>query len=175
MWRKWIKMAAKEAMEILDKIGSEFKLKGEVRRKSRIWLDTPIEGFVDFCRWLKEQGFEHLSAISAIDWPDKSMCELTYHLWSYQDKILITLKVNIDRQNAVIDSVTEVWNGSAQVHEREIHELFGVKFEGNNNLTPLFLEDWNGPPPFRRDFDWREYVGEKYYERQNERECAYYD
>jgi NADH-quinone oxidoreductase subunit C len=175
MWRKWIKMAAKEAIEILDRISSEFKLKGELRRKNQIWLDTTTGSFVDLCRWLEGRGFEHLSAISAVDWPDKNMCELAYHLWSYQDKISITLKVNIDRQNAVIDSVTEVWNGSAQVHEREIHELFGVRFEGNNNLTPLFLEDWQGPPPFRKDFDWREYVGEKYYERQNERECVYYD
>ena len=168
-------MAEKEAIEIVDRISSEFKLQGEVRRKRQVWLDAPKGSFVDLCKWLKEQGFEHLSAISAIDWPDKNMCELAYHLWSYQDKIAINLKVNINRQNAVMDSVTEVWNGSAQVHEREIHELFGVRFEGNNNLTPLFLEDWQGPPPFRKDFDWREYVGEKYYERQNEREYVYYD
>jgi len=168
-------MAAKEALEILGKISSEFKIKGEVRRKGRIWLDTPTEGFVDFCRWLKEQGFEHLSAISAIDWPGEGMYELAYHLWSYLDKTLITLKVKIDRQNAVMKSVTEIWDGSAEAHEREIHELFGIKFEGNNNLTPLFLEDWEGLPPFRKDFNWREYVGEKYYDRDNERERVYYD
>jgi len=168
-------MAAKEALEILGKISSEFNFKGEVRRKGRIWLDTPTEGFVDFCRWLKEQGFEHLSAISAIDWPGEGMCELAYHLWSYLDKTLITLKVKIDRQNAVMKSVTEIWDGSAEAHEREIHELFGIKFEGNNNLTPLFLEDWEGLPPFRKDFNWREYVGEKYYDRDNERERVYYD
>jgi NADH-quinone oxidoreductase subunit C len=174
MWRKWIRMGAKEGLEILDKIALEFKIKGEVRRKG-IWLDTPTEGFVDLCKWLKEQGFEHLSAISAIDWPGEGMYGLAYHLWSYLDKTLITLKVKIDRQNAVMDSVTEVWDGSAQAHEREIHELFGIKFEGNNNLTPLFLEDWEGLPPFRKDFNWREYVGEKYYDRHNERERVYYD
>ena len=168
-------MAAKEDLEILDKITSEFRCKGEVRRKGRIWLDAPTEGFVNFCKGLKEQGFQHLSAISAIDWPDEGMCELAYHLWSYQDKILITVKVKVDRQDAVVDSVTGIWDGSAQAHEREIHELFGVRFEGNGNLTPLFLEDWTGPPPFRKDFDWREYVGEKYYDKQVERECVYYD
>lgn len=168
-------MAVKEAPEILDKIASEFKIKGEVRRKGRIWLDMPAEGFVDFCRWLREQGFEHLSAISAIDWPAEGVYGLAYHIWSYADKTLITLKVKIDRENAVMDSVTSVWDGSAQAHEREIHELFGIKFEGNNNLTPLFLEDWEGPPPFRKDFDWREYVGDRCYNRENERERVYYD
>jgi NADH-quinone oxidoreductase subunit C len=174
MWRRWTEMATKEE-GILEEMASEFKVKGEVRRKGRVWLDAPTEGFVDFCKWLKEQGFQHLSAISAVDWPDEGVCELAYHLWSYQDKILITLKLKVDRQNAVIDSVTGVWNESAQAHEREIHELFGIKFEGNHNLTPLFLEDWEGPPPFRKDFDWREYVGEKYYDKENERERVYYD
>jgi NADH-quinone oxidoreductase subunit C len=175
MWRKWIRMGAKEDLEILDKIASEFNLECKVQRKGRIWLDTPTEGFVDFCKWLKEQGFEHLSAISAVDWPAEGMYGLAYHLWSYLDKTLITLKVKIDRRNAVMKSVTEIWDGSAEAHEREIHELFGVKFEGNNNLTPLFLEDWQGLPPFRKDFDWRKYVCGKYYDRENERERVYYD
>jgi NADH-quinone oxidoreductase subunit C len=168
-------MDAKEDLEILDKIASEFNLECKVRRRGRIWLDAPTEGFVDLCKWLKEQGFKHLSAISAIDWPGEGTYQLAYHLWSYQHKVLITLKVKIDRQNAVMHSVTDVWDGSAQAHEREIHELFGVKFEGNSNLTPLFLEDWEGLPPFRKDFDWREYVGGKYYDRENERERVYYD
>jgi NADH-quinone oxidoreductase subunit C len=168
-------MAVNKELEILEKIAAEFSIKGEVRRKARIWLDAPTVGLVAFCSWLKNQGFEHLSAISAIDWPDEGKYELAYHLWSYQHKIVITLKVKIDRQNAVIDSVSGVWDGSAQAHEREIHELFGVNFEGNQNLTPLFLEDWAGPPPFRKDFNWREYVKEKYYDKQDERERNYYD
>jgi NADH-quinone oxidoreductase subunit C len=167
-------MATREE-EILEKITSEFKIKGEVRRKGRIWLDAPAEGLVNLCNWLKEQGFQHLSAISAVDWPDEGNYELAYHLWSYQDKVIITLKVKVERQNAVIDSVTQVWDRNARAHEREIHELFGVRFEGNDNLTPLFLEDWEGPPPFRKDFDWREYVREKYYDQQDERERVYYD
>lgn len=167
-------MAAKEE-DFLKKLASEFNIKGEVRRKGRIWLDTSAEGLVNFCSWIKNEGFEHLSAISAVDWPDEGVFELAYHLWSYQDKILLTSKVKIDRQNAVIDSVTGIWNGSARAHEREIHELFGINFEGNDNLTPLFLEDWDGPPPFRKDFNWREYVGEKYYDKSNERESVYYD
>ena len=167
-------MAAKEE-DFLKKLASEFNIKGEVRRKGRIWLDISVEGLVNFCRWIKDEGFEHLSAISAVDWPDEGVFELVYHLWSYRDKILLTLKVKIDRKDAVIDSVTGVWDGSARAHEREIHELFGVKFEGNDNLTPLFLEDWDGPPPFRKDFNWREYVGETYYDKSNERESVYYD
>jgi len=56
-----------------------------------------------------------------------------------------------------------------------MHELFGVEFEGNQDLAPLFLEDWDGPPPFRKDFDWRDYVREREYDKENERERAYWD
>ena len=39
----------------------------------------------------------------------------------------------------------------------------------------LFLEDWEGPPPFRKDFDWGKYVREKYYNKKNERENIYFE
>ena len=42
---------------------------------------------------------------------------------------------------------------NAAMHERETWEMFGIKFRGNRMLKPLFLEDWRGPPPFRKDFD----------------------
>jgi len=48
------------------------------------------------------------------------------------------------------------------MHEHEAWELFKIIFKGNPMLKPLFLEEWNGPPPFRKDFNWREYVKEKY-------------
>ena len=167
-------MTTGRAIKILDKIASKFGSKGEIRRKNRIWLDVGRENLVALCQWLKNQRFEHLSAISVTDWLTDGKFEVSYHLWSYRDKVAVTLKVKVNRENPVIDSVTSIWGESAQIHEREMHELFGVSFEGNANLTPLFLEDWQGPPPFRKDFDWREYVREKYYDKANERERVYY-
>ena len=52
--------------------------------------------------------------------------------------------------------------------------MFGVEFQGNPDLSPLFLEDWEGPPPFRKDFDWRAYVREKYYREDREEDRGYY-
>ena len=130
---------------------------------------------MDLCSYSREIGFEHLSSISVTDWLDDGKYEITYHLWSYTDKILITLKTKIDRKNPSIASVDSIWGGSAQIHERELHEFFGVIFEGNDDLSPLFLEDWDGLPPFRKDFNWREYVKDEYYDKQNEREKSYWD
>lgn len=161
--------------DILERINAKFKVEGKIQRKRRIWISLNKKDLINLCSWVKEQGFVHLSAISVTDWLKEGKYELTYHLWSYKDKVLLTLKTNIDRENPVIESVASIWRESAQIHERELHELFGVKFKGNPDLTPLFLEDWQGPAPFRKDFDWREYVREKYYDKENEREMVYYD
>lgn len=161
--------------DILEKINAKFKVEGKIQRKRRIWVSLDKKDLINLCSWLKEQGFVHLSAISVTDWLKEGKYELTYHLWSYEDKVLLTLKTNIDRENPVIESVISIWRESAQIHERELHELFGVKFDNNPDLTPLFLEDWHGLPPFRKDFDWRDYVRENYYNKENEREMVYYD
>ena len=161
--------------KLLDEIKSKFNVEGKMQRERRIWISIDKERLIELCIWLKNQRFEHLSAISVTDWVKEGIFEVTYHLWSYKDKILLTLKTKIDRKKPVIESMTTVWGESAQIHERELHELFGVKFKGNSDLSPLFLEDWHAPPPFRKDFDWREYVREEHYDKEDEREVVYYD
>ena len=164
----------KEA-SILRELDSEYNISGEIRRERRVWATVDKQILVRACNWAKRHGFEHLSAISVVDWVEKKNYELNYHLWSYRDRLLLPLKTRIDREHPIIDSVSHIWNKSAQIHEREIHELFGVIFEANDDLAPLFLEDWQGLPPFRKDFNWREYVRREYYDPKNERERVYYD
>ncbi len=168
-------MSSKEEKpEFVDKLESNFDVKTKVEKENRIWFSIKDEDLTKICSWLQKQGFEHLSSISVTDWLEEGKFEITYHLWSYKHKILITLKTKIDRGESVVESVTSIFGNNAQIHERELHELFGVKFEGNNNLDPLFLEDWENIPPFRKDFDWIKYVREEFYDKDNEREKAYY-
>jgi len=161
--------------KVIEDISAKFKIAGKVQRERRVWVTIDKDELIALCNFVKELGFEHLSAISVTDWPEEGTFELAYHLWSYSEKILLTIKTKIDRAKPVIDSVIPIWQENAQIHEREFHELFGVEFEGNEDLAPLFLEDWDGPPPFRKDFDWREYVRQGCYDQTNERERAYYD
>ncbi len=160
---------------LLNNIKNMFKIDGEIQRDRRVWIHADNTQLLELCSWIKDQGFIHLSAISVTDWLEKGNFELTYHLWSYTDKILLTIKTNISRRNPKIPSVSSIWHESAQIHERELHELFGVVFEGNHDLAPLFLEEWNTTPPFRKDFDWRDFVRKEYYSKENEREVPYYD
>ncbi len=160
--------------ELIGELKSEFGIEGDIQRDRRIWITIEKENLLKVCTFLHKKNFEHLSTISVTDWPKKGTYELTYHLWSYLDKIFISIKTEISRDKPEIESLTQIWNGSAQIHERELHELFGVVFNGNPDLSPLFLEDWNSAPPFRKDFNWREYVRGKYYDRKNEREKPYF-
>ena len=160
---------------ILKKIKITFKIDGILQRNQRIWVSVESNRLIELCQWLKDEGFVHLSAISATDWLEEGLYEITYHLWSYNEKVLLTVKTKIDRNNPLIDSVVPIWSNNAQIHERELHELFGVKFRGNPDLSQLFLEDWEGPPPFRKDFDWREYLKKEVFDPKNKREQVYYD
>ena len=160
---------------LLKNLSAEFEIKGQVQRQKRIMATVKQDHLLPVCSWLHNQGFSHLSAISATDWPEKKTFELTHHLWSYEQKMLITVKTNISREKPEIESVISIWDNNAQIHERELHELFGIQFKGNPDLAPLFAEEWDGPPAFRKDFDWRTYVQKHIYKKDAEREQGYYD
>ncbi len=115
-------------------------------------------------RYLKDNMYNHLALISCVDWINKEEFELIYILTSYHDDKKsyketgdIYLKTKISRDNPEIESVISVFE-NAEPYEREIHELFGVKFSGHPRLIPLFLERDYEVPPFRKNFDTRKYV-----------------
>jgi NADH-quinone oxidoreductase subunit C len=128
-----------------------------VQKKGRLVAAVSKAGAVSALILLKARGFGHLSAISCTDWLEDGEFELVYHLWSYRDKIHVMLKTRLPRANPQTVTASPVFR-HAQTYEREIHEMYGVHFEGNPRLTPLLLDHWQGPPPMRRDFDTRQYV-----------------
>lgn len=161
--------------ELLEAIGSRFDVEQRVAEDGSVWIAVDQEQLSALLGFSRSEGFDHCSAISVTDWPEEEAFELTYHLWSYSDKVLLTVKSRVDRREATVDSAIPLWGPSAGIHERELHELFGVEFSGNPDLAPLFLENWDGPPPFRKDFDWRAYVRETFYEEGDPREQGYWD
>lgn len=117
-------------------------------------------------RFLKDRSFGHLALISCVDWIEEKEFELVYILTRYlqdyeehteQEKLHLIIKTKISRQGPQFETITGIFP-NAEPYEREIHELFGVKFEGHKRLTPLFLERNYEIPPFRKDFDTRKYV-----------------
>jgi len=106
-------------------------------------------------------GYLHLSAISCVDWPETAEFELVYHLWSYEVKQLVSAHTLIPKKPGRFVSVYDI-HAPAAFFERDIHEMFGVYFEGSPNLEPFILTEWYGPPPMLKSFSSRDYVEETF-------------
>jgi NADH-quinone oxidoreductase subunit C len=141
--------------------GSLERCRVTLPRKGRLIARIPRDSLSSALLLLKAEGFEHLSMISCVDWIDEGELELVYHLWSYRDKIHAMVKTRLGRDSPRFLSIIPIFR-HAQTYERELHEMFGIHFEGNPRLTPFLLDHWREAPPMRRDFDLRGHVKEKF-------------
>jgi len=96
--------------------------------------------------------FNFLSDVTCVDrFPSEPRFEVVYHLLSIPRKERIRLKVLLAGDSAVVDSVMPVWP-AANYFEREVFDLFGVRFTGHPYLRRLLMpEDWEGHP-LRKDY-----------------------
>jgi len=97
-----------------------------------------------------ETNFDYLFCLSGVDWGKE--LGVVYHLESTAHRHIIVVKVKTeDRENPVFDSVYELWK-TAEFHECEVFDFFGIKFNNHPDLKRLFLtEDWDGFP-LRKDY-----------------------
>lgn len=153
--------------KLQEEIGNLFKnITSEIVKNNRMFVIAQKEQILDILSFLKNKGFDHLALISCVDWIKKNQFEIVYILTSYlledeKSRIHVILKTRISRKNPEIMSALPIFE-NAEFYEREIYELFGVSFDGNNRLIPLFLDREYKIPPFRKDFDTREYVKNLY-------------
>ncbi|HEX8817513.1 MAG TPA: NADH-quinone oxidoreductase subunit C [Terriglobales bacterium] len=91
--------------------------------------------------------FNYLSDVTCVDWfPDEPRFEVIYHLLSIPNKERVRLKVRLNGDSPAVESVTSVWPG-ANYFEREVFDLFGIRFSGHPNLRRIQMpEDWEGHP-----------------------------
>lgn len=134
-----------------------------VVRERRIVGTIPADRVHQFGSMLRDRvGVEHLSAISCVDWIAEGQFELVYHFWSYRDSCLVMAKTRIDRDRPHMPTMTDLWQ-PAKFFERDIHEMFGVVFDGNEDLEKYILTEWSGPPPMRKDFVTRSFAHEHFH------------
>jgi NADH-quinone oxidoreductase subunit C len=96
--------------------------------------------------------FNYLSDITCVDWhPSEPRFEVIYHLLSIPHKERVRVKVKLSGENPALDSVTSVWPG-ANYFEREVFDLFGIRFNGHPYLRRILMpENWEGHP-LRKDY-----------------------
>ena len=120
------------------------------------WLNINIEPtdwllFAQQLRTNESLFFDYLFCVTCIDW--KTHLTMVYHFTSTKFRHNIVVKSKLDRDNPEIESVSHIWR-TAEFHEREVYEMFGVNFLNHPDLRLLILPDgWEGKNPMRKDFE----------------------
>jgi len=118
-----------------------------------IWLDRAA--LRDACLVLKNDPalqYNAMADVTCIDWfPREPRFEVVYQLFSTIKKRYLRLKVKLQGEDPSIDSLTPIWPG-ANFFEREVWDLFGVRFDQHPNLDRIMMpENWQGHP-LRKDY-----------------------
>jgi len=120
--------------------------------RGQAWSVVPTAVLIDVLRLLRDElGYEHLSDITAVDWMERSpRFDVVYQLFSFAEGSWYRVKVQVDEDDAVPTAIP-VWPG-ANWAEREVYDLFGIRFEGHPALHRIMLpEGWVGHP-LRKDY-----------------------
>ena len=145
-------MTMDEALNNLNgKFGSRI-LKIDKKSAKRVYIDIYPKDIVDFTRYIMKDLEFRFNIASGVD--DFDGLEILYHFSLDRSAIVISIRALLsDKTDPHIDTITTITR-SAWWIEREIHELFGIHFDGNSDLRPLLLpDDWpKGVYPLRKDF-----------------------
>jgi NADH:ubiquinone oxidoreductase subunit C len=120
------------------------------------WLNIQVEAadWKQFAQQLRKEDdlfFDYLFCLTCIDW--KTHLTMVYHFDSTRYRHNIVIKINLNRDAPAVETVSDIWQ-TANFHEREVYELFGVNFLNHPDLRLLILPDgWEGKNPLRKDFE----------------------
>ena len=100
--------------------------------------------------------FDALMCLSGVDYGPEQHLEVVYNLFSTVKRHKITLKVAVPRQDGVLPTVCDIWR-TAEWHEREAYDLYGMHFDQHPDLRRILLpDDWEGYP-LRKDYQVQEF------------------
>ena len=95
--------------------------------------------------------FDYCFCLTCVDW--KTHLTMVYHLDSTKFRHQIVVKVKLDAAKPEVETVCDLWK-TADFHEREVYEMFGVNFINHPDLRLLILPDgWEGKNPLRKNFE----------------------
>ena len=120
------------------------------------WINVLIDPanwlfFADQLRNSGDLNFDYLFCLTCIDF--KTHLTMVYHFTSTTHRHTVVVKSKLDRNKPEIETVSHIWR-TADFHEREVYELFGVNFLNHPDLRLLILPDgWEGRNPMRKDYE----------------------
>lgn len=153
--------------QIIEELKKQFHL-GEMNvvHSCLAFVSADKEQLASLLHTLKEKyGFQHLILITAVDYIEQGKFQLTYLLNNPDSKMDIGVRVFIARDGESMSPIHHLWP-TAATYQRELKEMFGIDFPGSPGVDePFILEGWHEIPPYRRDFNTREFADKFYHQR----------
>ena len=120
--------------------------------RGELTLSVNKDDIVPALRALQAAGYNAFEDMTAVDWyPSVPRFQLSYHVLSHALRDRVRLRALVDEADATVETITSIWQG-ANYYEREVFDLFGIRFAGHPNLRRILMpDDWIGHP-LRKDY-----------------------
>jgi NADH-quinone oxidoreductase subunit C len=103
-------------------------------------------------RLAREFGFDLLLDVTAVDWPGRGhRFDVVWHFYSTRQCVRVRMKTGVSEAAPEVDTLTGLY-GSAGFMERECHDMYGIRFRGNDDLRPILLYEGFEGHPLRKDY-----------------------
>lgn len=141
--------------QVIDKLADKFSdtFIEAYQSSGDTFIRVEADAIVEVCSYLKQEcNFIYLADVFGADrFTSKERFEVIYNLVSLKDQIRLFVKVYLEENNPVIDSVTTVWK-SANWVEREVYDMFGVEFTGHPDMRRIYMPQDYEYYPLRKEF-----------------------
>jgi NADH-quinone oxidoreductase subunit C len=145
--------AAPTLKAALATIEANFKVAKKTEFRGETSLTVDRAEIKELCRFCKETlGFIYLVDLSGVDnMGEEPRYEVVYELYRYEPGDYLRLKIGVSEDDLEVPTVSDIW-ATANWHEREAYDMYGLKFAGHPDLTRILM--WEGYPyfPLRKDF-----------------------
>ncbi|PHS79651.1 MAG: NADH-quinone oxidoreductase subunit C [Rhodospirillaceae bacterium] len=146
-------------LELYDTLKERFKL-GELKqqRDDLAFVTVEADRLHELLSHLRDvEGYTHLVLLTAVDWIEEDLFQLTYLVNNRDEACDIGVRVMLPRDNTTMKTIHDIWP-TAATYQRELREMFGIDFPGSPRVDEEFiLEGWDDIPPYRREFDTKAY------------------
>ena len=152
--------ASRGAALVNDKFADAVIEQGEFHGQD--FVTVKVEAVHDVVAALRDEGgfamLEDLTAVDYLDRPDvEGRFRVVYHFLSLDRAELFRLKAFVEDEDTEVPTVTDLYGGADWL-EREIFDMFGIRFAGHPDLRRILMaEDWEGHP-CRRDYPWHGHI-----------------
>ncbi len=145
-------MSSAEALEALEALRSRFPDAAIQAPDPAVRVNVEAEALRVQLEYLRDsQGYAYMVFMTAVDRPEQSRVELVYRLFSYATRCAVAVHVLAPRETPRVASVCDLYR-TAEWHERETAEMFGIEFTGHPDPRKLLLPDEIEGYPLRKDF-----------------------